>query len=108
MKVALNTTKQKELLKAEIVKNKDVQLDGTFTYNGQEYYCDPVFQEAVKAYLIAYAIGMRQPTDQVKIRRPDRSFWFPNQAELLPFAGALWDHVGGVWDNYWAKKDALE
>jgi len=108
MKVALNTTKQKESLKIGIVKNKDINLDGTFTYNGNEYYCDPVFQEAVKAYLIAYATGMMAPTDRVKIRRPDRSFWYPNQAELIPFAGAVMAHVGSIWDEYWSRKDLLE
>ncbi len=108
MKVALNTTKQKEAIKASIVQGKDISLDGTFTYNGNEYYCDPTFQEAVKAYLIAYATGMMAPTDRVKIRRPDRSFWYPNQAELIPFAGAVMAHVGSIWDEYWSRKDLLE
>jgi hypothetical protein len=107
MKVALNTTKQKEAIKASIVQEKEINLDGTFTYDGNEYYCDPTFQEAVKAYLIAYATGMVSPTQQVVIRRPDRSFWYPNQVELLPFAGALMAHVAVIWDNYWKAKDLI-
>jgi hypothetical protein len=107
MHIKLNTEPRIRKAKNEISSIKDTLLDGIFTYDGNEYYCDPTFQEAVKAYLIAYATGMMAPTDRVKIRRPDRSFWFPNQAELIPFAGAVMAHVGSIWDEYWSKKDAI-
>jgi hypothetical protein len=107
MIVNLDLSKKKEKLKKEITKNRDEIFEGGFVYLGEEYPCDPVFQEAVKTYLMSYSLGILAHVQQVRIRRMDNTFWYPNFSELVPFAGALMVHVESIWTDYWNKKDSL-
>lgn len=109
MKVTLDLTERLRKTKADIAKERDELFVAGFTYQGDglKYPCDIVLQEAVKSYLIDYAVGISDPTELARIRRWDNSFWYPSYEELKQFAGALKIHVESIWTEYWAKKDNL-
>jgi len=109
MKVALDTAKKRGDAVAAIKKSKDDVIEhGHFTYtDGLLYHCDKEFQEAVKAYLLAYSTGIIPVDAQVEIRRVNNTFLLVNYNELRLFAAALFAHSRAIWLAYWAKKDAL-
>ena len=107
MKVSIDTTSRRVKVVADIVRDRDIALESGFAYLGEMFPCDPVFQDAVKTYLIEYSLGLLDPSATVKIRKIDNTFWYPNYAELLPFAGSLTSHIKGILDKYWLAKDSL-
>lgn len=109
MIVELDLTKKKNKLKEEATRQRDTELEAGFIFSvdGLAYPCDPVLQEVVKTYLLAYAVGKIAKQSPVRIRRMDNSFWYPSFTELLPFAGELMAHGEQIWTDYWSKKDKL-
>lgn len=107
MIVSLDLSNRIKKTKDDITAERDAVLWEGFAYDGIMYPCDPVFQDAVKTYLTAYLLGMMPHENPVRIRRFDNSFWYPNYAQLLPFAGALMQYVESIWTAYWTAKDSL-
>lgn len=97
----------KEQLIAAIDKQRDDALTAGFTYNGHLYHCDPTFQAQVTSYITGFAVGLIPPAASVPIRRKDNTSTTMTQAELLPFSGALMQHVQSIYAASWAAKDAL-
>jgi len=93
----------------EIKHMRDASFTLGFTYSvdAKDYPCDTVFQEAIKTYLTAYTSGVLTEDNTVRIRRNDNTFWYPNYAELKPFAAELMNHINNIWTVYWQEKDAL-
>lgn len=107
MRVALDTTEKRNALVSEITAFRDARLAGWFLYNGIAYPCDQTFQEAIKTYLVAYREGIIPANQTSKIRTEANTFQYLTQAELLLLAESLMAHVQGIWDEYWAAKDAI-
>lgn len=96
-----------EQIKAEIDQQRDAALDAGFIHGGHLYHCDPTFQSQLQAFMLAWVVSMLAPTATVQIRRKDNTTVSMTQAEVGYLAGALMEHVQGIYSASWAAKDAL-
>lgn len=91
----------------QIDAQRDAALLAGFTFNGQLYHCDPIFQTQVQAYLAAWREGIIAELDTVSIRRKDNVTVQMTKSEVLALAAALMSHVQSIYVQSWAAKDAL-
>lgn len=104
---AVVEAERKARVSAEAEAELDVKLSAGFTHNGVLYHCDAVFQAQVVGFLAAFREGILPDTASVSIRTKGNVNALMSRAELLGLAGALMQHVQGIYAESWAKKDAL-
>lgn len=93
--------------KAAIDAQRDEQLRQGFTFNGNIYHCDEIFQSQVQAYLLAWQTGILPVDALVSIRRKDNVTEQMTKAQVAALGAALMAHVQGIYAASWAAKDAL-
>lgn len=86
---------------------RDAALMAGFTFSGQTFHCDPVFQSQIQSYLLAWNEGLIDINSTVTIRRKDNVTVQMTKAEVLAMAAAMIAHVEAIYAQSWAAKDAL-
>lgn len=92
----------------QIDKERDAAINAGYSFNGQLFHADALFQTQIQAFLLAWATGLLAPTATVSIRRKDNVTVQMGQAEVSALAAGLMQFVQTVYAQSWASKDALQ
>lgn len=97
----------REQQRREIDRQRDIALNEGFTSDGILWHCDHTFQAQIQGFILAYSAGVLPPSATVTIRSKANTSHPLTQAQTIALAGALMQHVQGIYAASWAAKDAL-